>query len=489
MLESILIILLVMMLFLTAFILIRTILYGRAPEPVEPAALAEISAEVVAEHLAAAIRHKTISHLDADRIDYQPFVELRKSLEQMYPRVHSTLRISPVNRHSLLFTWKGKDETLAPVLLASHSDVVPVDPAARDEWRYPPFEGQIAEGCVWGRGALDNKNTLIAMLEAVESLLKNGYQPTRTVLLAIGHDEEIGGHQGAAQIAGRIQAYNTRLAAVLDEGGAVFTGGIVPGLNLPVGLIGISEKGVLTLHLEVEGECGHSAFPPKHTCIGVLARAITRLEEHQMPPRTAMAEAMFRYMGSYLPFGLRLALANMWLFGGLVRGRMMRNPRTAAMLRTTTAATLISGGVKDNLLPAKASAGVNFRLMPGDRIADVVQHVRKTVADDSVQLHIPENAAWEASPLSPVDSPAFRALAQAIQQVYPEAAAAPYLVQGATDGRHYATVCDQVYRISPMLLSEAELATIHGNNEHIGIDTLARMVQFYIQLIKGWGVE
>jgi carboxypeptidase PM20D1 len=487
--ANVLIVLLVVLLFLVAFILVRTILYGRTPEPVQPAALAEIAGEVVAEHLAAAIRHKTVSNLEQSKADFQPFVDLRKSLEKMYPRVHTTLRIDPVNRYSLLYTWKGKNERLAPILLASHSDVVPVDPSSRDEWKYPPFDGQIAEGYIWGRGTMDNKNTMIGLLEAVETLLKNGYQPERTVLLAIGHDEEIGGHQGAAQIAGRIQAYNTRLAAVLDEGGAVFTSPVIPGMSLPVGLIGIAEKGYLSLHLEVEGAGGHAAFPPKHTAIGMLARAIQRLEENPMPARTGMAEIMFRYLGSFLPFGLRIVFANLWLFSPLVRRMMLAKPLTAAMLRTTTAATLVSGGVKDNVLPASASAGINFRLLPGDRIADVVQHVRKVVRDDTVQLHIPENAAWEASPVSPVDAPSFRLLAQTVQQVYPESVVAPYLVQGATDGRYYNTVCDQVYRLSPMEMNEEDLATIHSKNERISIDSLARMVQFYIQLIKAWGAE
>ncbi len=487
MLTNLLIVLLVLFLFFAAFILIRTILYGRAPAPVEPAALAEISGEVVAEHLAVAIRHPTVSDLDQDKVNFQPFIDLRKSLEKLYPRVHATLRLDVVNRYSLLYTWKGKDESLAPILLASHMDVVPVDPSSRDEWKYPPFEGRVAEGYLWGRGTLDNKNTMVAMLEAVETLIKGGYQPERTVLLAIGHDEEVSGRQGAAQIAGRIQAYNARLAAVLDEGGAVFTSEFVPGLKLPLALVGMAEKGYLTLHIEAQGAGGHAAFPPKHTAIGVLSKAIARLEESPMKPRTAMAEMMFHYLGAFLPFGLRLVFANLWLFRPLVRRMMLRQPKTSAMIRTTNAATLISGGIKDNVLPALASTAINFRLLPGDRIADVVQHVRKVVGEDSLQLHIPEGTAWEAPPVSPVDSPAFTGLSQALQQVFPEALVAPYLVMGATDARYYSSVCDSVYRFSPMLLNDEELASVHNKNERISIDLLARMVQFYIQLIKIWG--
>ncbi|MBI4927941.1 MAG: M20/M25/M40 family metallo-hydrolase, partial [Anaerolineae bacterium] len=470
-------------------ILIKTIVFGKVNDAPAPAALAEVPGELVAEHLAVAIRHRTISDPDRDKFDYQPFVDLRKSLEKMYPRVHATLRVDVVNKASLFYTWRGKDETLAPILLASHSDVVPVDPASRDEWRFPPFDGKIAEGCVWGRGALDNKNTLIAMLDAVETLIKNGYQPQRSIILAIGHDEEVSGHQGAAQMAGRIQSYNTRLAAVLDEGGAVFTGQVVPGLALPVALLGTSEKGYLTLHLEVEGAGGHAAFPPKRTAIGVLARAIQRLEENPLRPQTHLMEEMFRALGAFLPFGLRMAFANFWLFKPLVIRSLSQKPRTSAMVRTTTAATLISGGIKDNVLPGRASAAVNFRLMPGDRVADVVSHVRETIRDEAVQIHIPENSAWEASPVSSTKAPAYAELLQVVQQVFPEALPAPYLVQGATDSRYYTPVCDQVFRFSPMIVDEELLESVHNKNERIPIDTLARMVQFYIQLIKTWAAE
>jgi carboxypeptidase PM20D1 len=488
MLSTLLIVLLVLVLFVVAFMLVRTILYGRTLEMVEPVELADVSGEVVAEHLAVALRHQTISEEDPSKTNPQPFTELRKSLEKMYPRVHATMRLERVNHNAMLYTWKGKNESLEPMLLASHCDVVPVDPASRDEWRFPAFEGRIAEGCVWGRGALDNKNTLIAILEAAEALIKAGYQPERTVLLAIGDDEEVGGQQGAAQIAAHLEKNAVHLSAVLDEGGAIFTGSIIPGLNLPVALVGTSEKGYLTLMMETEGSGGHAAFPPPHTAIGVLARAIERLEAAPLPPRPQMAEMMFRHLGGVLPFGLRMAFANMWLLGPVVESQMVKRPRTAAMLRTTTAVTMIQGGLKDNVLPGKATTAVNFRLIPGDRVADVVQHVRRVIHDDAVQLHIPEHAAWEASPVSPVDAPAFQSIAKTVQQVYPEAVVAPYLVQGGTDGRYYYSVCEHVYRLSPMALSDELLGTMHNKNERIEIGVLARMVQFYIQLIKAWGV-
>jgi carboxypeptidase PM20D1 len=485
MLANFLVVFLVIFLFLIAYILVRTILYGQAIEPVQPAELAQVDGDVVAGHLSAVLRHSTVSQEDRARIDYTPFQELRRELERLYPRVHAALKVETVNRHSLLYTWAGRDPTLPPVLLAGHMDVVPVDPASRDEWKHPPFEGRIDAGCVWGRGALDTKNTVISALEAVEALLKADYQPERTLLLGFGHDEEIGGQQGAAQIAGRLLASGIRLEALLDEGGGILSEGI-PGLRLPVGLIGVAEKGYLTLDLTVEGRGGHSSMPPQHTSIGVLARALTRLEGNPLPAHLEMAAAMFRRLGSFLPFGLRAVLANLWLFHGALKRRLSADSRTNAMLRTTTAVTMINGGVKDNLLPAHAHALVNFRLMPGDRVADVEMHVRKTIHDDAVQIHIPEGAAWEASPVSPFESPAAAKLLRVLAQVYPETVSAPYLVSGATDSRHYSQVCDHIFRFSPYLMSAEELRTIHASNERISIAGLARMVQFYIQLVKVW---
>jgi carboxypeptidase PM20D1 len=487
--ANVLIVLIVAFLFLAAFILVRTIQYGRASEPVEGSALITLDGEVVAEHLAAAIRYRTVSEMDREKMDYQPFLDLRSELESLYPRVHTTLRVETVNRYSLFYTWKGKNEALEPILLAGHIDVVPVDPATRDDWRHPPFSGQIDDGYVWGRGALDTKCSVIAIFDAVETLIKSGYQPERTVLLAIGHDEEIGGLQGASQIAGRIQAYNTRLAAVIDEGGSIMTSGVVPGVRVPVALVGVAEKGYMSLQVLVEGQGGHSSMPPRHTAIGVLGRALARLEENPLPAHMRMVKLTYDNLAAYLSFGMRASYANLWMFGPLLRNRIESASRTRAMIHTTTAVTMISGGLKDNILPSKAAAVVNFRLMPGERIADVVTHARKVVGDDAVQFNIPEGVCWESPPISPVDSLAYRGLAQAIGQVFPEAAAAPYLVLGATDARYYTAVCDQVYRFSPCIMTEDEMKSVHGVNERIAIDNLARMVQFYIQIVKIWGVE
>ncbi|MEN4042675.1 MAG: M20 family peptidase [Anaerolineaceae bacterium] len=481
---SLLIVGLVILLFVGAFVLLRTLAFARRIAPVEPLETGEVDGAVVAEHLAAAVRCPTISQSDG-AVDRKAFLDLHRLILNTYPRIHSALHYQAVNKYSLLYIWPGQDLDLPPVLLAGHLDVVPAEEATLSDWQHPPFSGQIADGYVWGRGALDNKNQVVAILEAVEGLLRSGYKPRRSIILAFGHDEEVGGRNGAFKIAELLGKQGARLGVVLDEGGVVMPGKML-GVPGPVALVATGEKGFLTLKLTVETAAGHSSMPPRHTAIGILARAITRLENSPLPPRMFTVREMFKALGAYMPFGMQVALANNWLFGGALRRRMLRQPAAAALVRTTTAVTMISGGVKDNILPARAQATVNFRLAPGDHIAWVCEQVRKAIADPRVQFEPLEGAAWEALPVSPTDTPAFTTLSNTIRGIFGDIPVAPYMVIGATDARHYTTLCDHVYRFAPAFFEDGDLERVHGVNERIAIDSLARMVQFYSALIKAW---
>lgn len=485
---SVLVVLLVAALFFVALLFVRALLFGRVPDAVEPLRGAEVDVKAAVEHLSEVVRVPTVSEADRTRIDYSTFLTLHSELERMYPALHGCLEREVVNGYSLLYTWKGSSAELDPVLLVAHMDVVPVDEAARAEWTQPPFEGKIEDGWVWGRGSLDMKNTLVTLLEAVEGLVKSGYQPERTLYLAFGHDEEIGGAQGAGCIAALLAEREVKLAAVLDEGGCI-SSGLIPNLELPIALVGIAEKGFLTLELSVEGRPGHSSTPPPHTAIGVLSRALARLESRPLPPRMSMARLMFGELGAFLPLKMRLAFANFGLFGGVVRKQLARNPMTNALIRTTTAITVIEGGLKDNILPAKARALVNFRLMPGDTVESVTEYVREAVHDEAVQIQVFDQKQWEPSPVSPIDSPIYLGLAQNIRQVFPEALVVPYLVSGATDSRHFVALSESVYRFTPCLLDPELLRTIHGVNERVPVESLGRMVQFYTNLIQSWTKE
>lgn len=486
-LVTVLIVVVVLLLFLAAFLLTRTVLFGKRIEPVEPVEGMLVDSPVIAEHLAKVVRCATISHLDPAQIDPKPFENLHRALEAMYPRVHATLERRVINDFGMLYTWRGRKADLDPVLFAGHIDVVPVEEAGLHEWTYPPFSGQIADGYVWGRGTLDMKSHVISLFEAVENLLKEGYRPQRSVLLAIGHDEEIGGKRGAESIAALLAEEGVHLEAVLDEGGVIFNE-FLPGIKSPVALLATSEKGYLSLEFKVEGQPGHSSMPGPHTAIGILSAGLARLEASPMPARLHALSATMEAVGAVLPFGMQMLFANKWLFGGVLKNRLAANPKTNAAIRTTQAITMISGGVKDNLLPREARAVVNFRLLPGDSVAKVCTHVRRVVADDRVQFE----PLWgmdvrEGSPVTPTSAPAYLELNKALRQVFPGVVSAPFLMLGATDARYYTGLSENVFRFSPMQLTSEQLDLVHGTNERIAVESLGKMVQFFGQVIRAWG--
>ncbi len=484
---SIILIVVVLILFIIAFMLIRTLQFARPFVAEEPVELAEVEAPVVAEHLASVIKCETVSMVEDSPAGRRAFYELQLRLHEMYPRLHATLEQQIFHDFTLLYTWRGKNAELPPAVLMAHQDVVPAAPESLDQWEYPPFSGAIADGYVWGRGALDIKCQLIAIMESVETLLKGGYQPERTVYLAFGHDEEIGG-TGAKAIVEWLSDREIHPGVVLDEGGQIASG-MLPGVDVPVAMVGTAEKGALVVELSVEAEPGHSAFPPKQTAIGALSQALAFLEHEQLPVRFDAFIALVKEVAAAMPFTQQLALANLWLFGGMLKKRLTADPTTNAMIRTTTASTVFHAGDRANVLPGRAAALVNFRLLPGDTIAGVCDHIRKAVEDPRVKIETSESWAREASPASPTDVSSYLLLGRAIRQVYDNIPVSPMLVLGATDARNYCDICDEVYRFTPAVMTRDDIHRVHGINERVSVEALGKMVQFYIQILKSWGED
>jgi carboxypeptidase PM20D1 len=457
---------------------------GHAPaaQPVPAAPLARIPAEA-AQRLAGAVRLRTISAEDPAAFDPAAFSALHAYLQASFPRVHATLQREIVATHSLLYTWRGSDAALKPVLVAGHLDVVPVDDGSDQPWRHPPFSGQIGDGFIWGRGAIDNKATVVGTLEAIEMLLAEGVRPVRTVYLAFGHDEEVGGTQGAREIAKLLESRGVALEMVVDEGG-VITGGVLPGVKAPVALVGIAEKGFVTIELTARAPGRHSSMPPRETAVGILSAAIARLEHAQMPARFEGATAqLFEAIAPHFPAVQRIVFANLWLTRPLVLRQLQHTPSTNAMVRTTTAPTIFRAGTKDNVLPGSARAVVNFRILPGDSIDAVMAHVRRVVADSRILIEIGGRFTAEPSPLASAEAESFRTLSRAIHRVVPEAIVAPYLVVVATDARHYRELTDNVFRFLPLRLTAHDLDRMHGVDERIEIAAYYDAISVYRQLL------
>jgi carboxypeptidase PM20D1 len=468
---------------LAAVLLVRTATVESRQVTAEPVTELSVDAGAAARRLAGAVRFPTISHEGGRNTEAQAFLGLHQYLAQSFPRVHQTLTRETVAQYSVLYTWPGSKPDLPPILLLSHLDVVPVEPGTEKKWTHPPFSGEIADGYVWGRGTLDDKVSVLGVLEGVELLLARGFQPERTVLLAFGHDEEVGGFRGAAAIARLLESRGVRPELILDEGG-VIAKGMVPGIEAPIALISTAEKGFVTVELTARSPGGHSSMPPRHTAIGLVAAAVQELETHPMPARIdgAVRES-FEFLAPEMPFGKRLPLANLWLFEPLVKKQFSGAPASDARLRTTTAATLIRGGVKENVLPSEAKAWVNFRILPGDTVESVLEHVRRTVGP-GIQVAVSGEIAVEPSPQSSTEGPAFRLLQTTLSQVFPGTLASPNLLSGGTDTKHYRKLSNNVYRLIPVPITAEDLERVHGTNERVGIEDYAGAVRFYAQLVR-----
>jgi len=485
MLKRALLALLALVLVLAAIVAVNT--WRQAPKKVDlaDAPLLAVDAGAAASSLAVAVRARTVSSAFENEVDNAQFEALHAHLRSRYPLVHGQLQREVVGRHSLLFTWRGSDAAAKAIALMAHQDVVPISPGTESQWQQPPWSGTVEGGFVWGRGAWDDKGNLIAELEAVEALLAAGFKPRRTVYLVFGEDEEVGGERGAKRIAALLKERGVKLDFAIDEGMLVVEG-LVPGLAKPAALIGVAEKGSASVLLAVQAAGGHSSMPPAagESAIGIISAALKKIDEHPMPGAVGgVAGDMFDALAPEMSLVNRVALSNRWLFGPLLARLLERSPSTNASLRTTTALTVVHSGNRENVLPGRAEATVNFRLLPGDTGETVLARVREVVADPRVELKIGPGA-FDPSPVSARDSSAYKAIARSVHDVFPNTVVAPALMLGATDGRYMAGVADNVYRFSPIRAGPQDLARFHGTNERISVANLVEMIRFYHRLIQ-----
>ncbi|PXX62177.1 carboxypeptidase PM20D1 [Nocardia tenerifensis] len=431
-----------------------------------------------AERLAAALRCATVSTDTPGEVDDSAFERLAAHLEQSFPLVHAELELERFG-HSRLYRWPGVEPERVGAILLAHQDVVPVDDPHR--WTHPPFAGVVDDEFIWGRGAIDDKSRVLAILEAVEAALAEGVRPRYTIFLAFGHDEEVFGDTGALHMAERLRGLGVRAELLLDEGGMI-TEGVADGVDRPVANIMLGEKGYATVQLSVSEVGGHSSMPGKQTAVGRIARAVTRIQDHPMPLRmTAVTADMLARLRPAMPASRRRLLGFAGVAAPLITRVMAMRPQTEAMVRTTTAPTVIRGGVKANVLPQHAEASINFRILPGDSVASVLAHCRKVVRDSGVHIEAEGMASEPTVHTAP--GPAFELVADIARAIVPGTVVTTGIVPGATDSRHYHDLAGTRCNFAPIVLGERDLASIHGTDERLSRVNYARLIEFNRRLI------
>ena len=484
MLKKILLFLLLAIVVLAVVIVFNTIKLKSKQVKVAASEVVKVETdEAAVARLSQAVRYKTISYDEPGLTDYSQFDSLHAFFQSAYPLVHQKLERTLINKYSSLYHWKGKNAGLKPILMYAHLDVVPIEEVNRNQWVVEPFGGEVKDGFIWGRGTLDDKGSALAILEAVERLLKNDFVPERDIYISFGHDEEIGGNEGAGKIAEYLAANKVMAEFHLDEGGLV-SHGMVPGVSKDFALIGTAEKGFLTLELTVKMKGGHSSRPPKQSALGTLVTALAKLEAHTFERTASITVNDFiDYVGPEMGMPLKAVFANKWLFKGLILDEYQKSVEGNATVRTTGVPTVLHAGIKENVVPSEASAKVNFRILQGETTADVIKKVKDIIQNDTVKI-TPFGVVFEPSKNSSPERYGFKLIQNTTAKIFPDACVAPFLLIGSTDSKHFEQVAENAYRYLPVRMDGEELSKIHGVNERIAVSAHMECIAFYETLIK-----
>jgi len=459
-------------------LLIRAAFFRPRRQQCDPKPVLSVEINNAAAHLSQVIQKRTVWNLDESKIDKDQFNAFIDLLPSLYPDLHRIVQRERVKEFALLYRWEGRDHS-DPLVLMSHYDVVG---AADEGWKYPPFGGVIAEGRIWGRGALDTKVTMISIFEAADKLIREGFIPQHDIYFSFSHNEEPLG-DGAPAIVELFKERGITPGLVVDEGGAVVEK-IFPGVKKPIAVVGVAEKGVLNLELSVKSAGGHSSTPPKETAAGILAHAIAAIEDNPFPAHfPAPTIEMFRTLGRHTPFGFRIIFANLFLFKRLLLFAFTRNGgETNAMGRTTVAVTMLSGSDTVNVLPPRVSSAASIRIAVGETVDEVFARIRSIINDPRVEMTMLYHR--EPSRVSDMNGDGWRIFSAVINETYPSAIVAPYVMLGASDSTHYSKISKDVFRFSPLELSKEERGTMHAVNESVPLKSLSKSIEFYLRLIS-----
>ena len=436
----------------------RTFLF--VPEKREKIEVEEISLDhdKIVRDMVAMIRCKTVSNRDESLVDWAEFEKFEAEIRMRFPKLFEVAKFEKVGKTGLLFSIKGKSSA-APSVCMAHYDVVPVE---EDGWSKPAFEGIIENNVMWGRGTLDTKGTLCGVLEATEKLLNEGYEPQNDLYLAFSGEEEIDG-DSCKDIVAYLEKKGVKPAIVLDEGGAVVEK-VFPGVDRECALIGIAEKGSVSVDFSLESNGGHASTPPVRTVLGQLSRAVVEIEKHPFKRQmTKPVKEMFDVLGRESSFLYRMIFANLWCFAPVLDLYCrIAGGEINALVRTTVAVTKMEGSKAYNVMPPKGSMGLNMRLLGDDTIESAMAHLNKSIKNDKIKATVV--SGMNPSIVSDTNCMEYVKLKEAIHMTWPEAVVSPYLMMACSDSRHYCRITDRVYRFSAMKLSKEERGMIHGND-------------------------
>lgn len=446
------------------------------------AAYRESIANTALEHLAEATTYRIVGYDDAnnDSINHHSILAFHAWLKRTYPLLAARANWEVINQHSLLITLKGSSKEAAAMFIG-HMDVVPAPDSA--QWKHGPYSGRIVKDTLWGRGALDDKNVVIGLMEAAERTLALGLPIKRTLLFGFGHDEETGGSHGASAIAQHLIKHKIPVAFISDEGFGVMKG-IVPGLKNDCAIIGLSEKGFVSVKLKVKQLGGHSAWPNPENATAILSKGLSKLEHHQFASNLEQpVRGLFTEAAPYMNFGYRLLFSNLWLTAPLVKMVLQGGEKTAATIRTTHVTTIMRAGNKENVVPPTAEAIVNLRLFPGHSIAAAMDEIKDVLNDPRIEISTYAEGR-EATPVSAANGDGYDQIKAAIQANFTETVVVPGLVITGTDCKNYTAVTNRMYRFVPFEFSASNLSSIHGINEHITRKQFGKGVEFYMDLFQ-----
>ena len=441
----------------------------------------KVDQERIVKKLQKAIRLNTVTAKDPELLNHEVYDEYLEMLEESFPRVFKECSKHIVNRHSIVLHYELANSKSKPILLTSHIDVVPIEEGTENDWTHPAFDATIADGYLWGRGTLDTKTTGISALEALETILEKGEKPSRPIVIALGHDEEVGGKNGAISICDYFVEQGMSFEFLMDEGGVIGTD-VLDGVSKPMATIGIAEKGYVDLEIKVGGQGGHASTPPKHTAIGVMSQVVCNLENKQMPLRLADTTKFFvSAIAPYMSGVNKLILSNIWLFKPVFLRAFSKTNIGNALLRTTTAPTMAKGSDAANVLPQFATVTCNFRIGPGETTDDLKQHIKEVNKGIDIDIH--PIRMEEPSIVSDLSGSGFNTIASIIKSMTKEAIIVPYVMLAASDSKHYERVCHKIFRFAPMIVSKKDIAAIHNTDERIALSNIEYCGNFYIQLL------